>query len=243
MITVCDQAREACPVVPGARESIHWGFDDPAAAEGTEEERLAASGGRQRDQPATQAVRGWPPWQHGLLAEAPSLTAPMSRREPGVTELCFLRHAQRGDRDDLGAGGRACGRSPRRAGARPSGWAGSSRRPGSRRTPSSPRPWSAPARRRRSSPTSSGVAVRIEPRLGEPLDLATLDAILDDAGSPRRPSIVGHDPDFSELVSELVGGRRSSCARARSPGSTWSARSSPGAGDLRWLVPPDLLRG
>jgi arsenate reductase len=40
VITVCDQARETCPVFPGARESIHWGFDDPAAALGSEGERL-----------------------------------------------------------------------------------------------------------------------------------------------------------------------------------------------------------
>jgi arsenate reductase len=40
VITVCDQARESCPIFPGVHESIHWGFDDPAAAEGSEAERL-----------------------------------------------------------------------------------------------------------------------------------------------------------------------------------------------------------
>lgn len=42
VITVCDQARESCPVFPGAAETLHWGYDDPAAVEGSEEERLAA---------------------------------------------------------------------------------------------------------------------------------------------------------------------------------------------------------
>ena len=40
-ITVCDEAREACPFFAGATETLHWRFDDPAAATGTEEERLA----------------------------------------------------------------------------------------------------------------------------------------------------------------------------------------------------------
>jgi Protein-tyrosine-phosphatase len=41
VITVCDQARQACPVFPGAVSPLHWGYEDPAASEGTDEERLA----------------------------------------------------------------------------------------------------------------------------------------------------------------------------------------------------------
>ena len=39
-ITVCDEAREACPFIPGAAHQLHWSFDDPSAATGTEDERL-----------------------------------------------------------------------------------------------------------------------------------------------------------------------------------------------------------
>jgi protein-tyrosine-phosphatase len=35
VITVCDRAKESCPVLPGA-EMIHWSFPDPAEAEGEE---------------------------------------------------------------------------------------------------------------------------------------------------------------------------------------------------------------
>ena len=41
VITVCDRARESCPVFPGSHESFHWGLDDPAEATGSEAERLA----------------------------------------------------------------------------------------------------------------------------------------------------------------------------------------------------------
>lgn len=41
VVTVCDNARESCPVFPGGATRLHWSFDDPAsAAAGTEEEQL-----------------------------------------------------------------------------------------------------------------------------------------------------------------------------------------------------------
>jgi arsenate reductase len=41
VITVCDQALQTCPVFPGSGQSLHWGYEDPAEASGTEEEQLA----------------------------------------------------------------------------------------------------------------------------------------------------------------------------------------------------------
>jgi arsenate reductase (thioredoxin) len=41
VITVCDDANEACPFFPGAKSRLHWSLRDPSAAKGTEEERLA----------------------------------------------------------------------------------------------------------------------------------------------------------------------------------------------------------
>lgn len=40
VVTVCDNAKEQCPVYPGARQLLHWPFDDPADAEGTDEEKM-----------------------------------------------------------------------------------------------------------------------------------------------------------------------------------------------------------
>jgi arsenate reductase (thioredoxin) len=41
VITVCDSANETCPVFPKAGRRIHWSFEDPSKAAGTEDERLA----------------------------------------------------------------------------------------------------------------------------------------------------------------------------------------------------------
>lgn len=42
VITVCDNAKESCPLFPAKTKRIHWSIEDPAAAQGSEEELLAA---------------------------------------------------------------------------------------------------------------------------------------------------------------------------------------------------------
>ncbi|HEU5425191.1 MAG TPA: arsenate reductase ArsC [Nitrolancea sp.] len=40
VITVCDDANEACPIFPGSHERLHWSFEDPSRATGSPEEQL-----------------------------------------------------------------------------------------------------------------------------------------------------------------------------------------------------------
>lgn len=42
VITVCDRAKESCPILPGHPVHAHWGMEDPAECEGTDEEKLQA---------------------------------------------------------------------------------------------------------------------------------------------------------------------------------------------------------
>jgi len=42
VITVCDNAKQSCPIYPAKTKRIHWSIEDPAAVQGSEEERLAA---------------------------------------------------------------------------------------------------------------------------------------------------------------------------------------------------------
>jgi arsenate reductase (thioredoxin) len=42
VVTVCDKARDSCPVIPASTARIHWSFEDPAAVKGSEQDRLAA---------------------------------------------------------------------------------------------------------------------------------------------------------------------------------------------------------
>jgi phosphohistidine phosphatase len=87
-----------------------------------------------------------------------------------------------------------------------------------------------------------GLPIRTDPRLGSFLDLGELEAILDDAGAPVRPILVGHDPDFSDLLVLLTG---SPGLRLRKGAFALLDVERPltaGSAELRWLIPPDLLR-
>jgi len=42
VITVCSRAEERCPIFPGVGQRLHWPFNDPAAVEGSDEEKLSA---------------------------------------------------------------------------------------------------------------------------------------------------------------------------------------------------------
>jgi len=56
LVTVCDDANERCPFVPGAVSRLHWSFADPAREVGNEEDRLAAFR-RVRDQIEARIVQ------------------------------------------------------------------------------------------------------------------------------------------------------------------------------------------
>jgi phosphohistidine phosphatase len=86
-----------------------------------------------------------------------------------------------------------------------------------------------------------GATVRIDERLGGAFEPMTVDEILADAGAPKRAVLVGHDPDFSELLAMLTGTahltmKKGSFVRIDVRGPIVEER-----GALRWLVPPDLL--
>jgi phosphohistidine phosphatase len=87
-----------------------------------------------------------------------------------------------------------------------------------------------------------GVGVRLDDRLAGGFDPAAVDAILADAGNPLRPVLVGHDPDFSQVLGWLVNAdgltmKKGAFARVDVRGAV-----ADGRGKLRWLVAPDLLK-
>ena len=84
--------------------------------------------------------------------------------------------------------------------------------------------------------------IATDDRLAGDVDANTVDAILADAGDPGRAVIVGHDPDFSELLSTLAGARLDMKKGAFATIEIERPLRA-GRGSLRWLLPPDALKG
>jgi len=81
----------------------------------------------------------------------------------------------------------------------------------------------------------------VEDRLAGGLDAGIVEAILRHAGDPERPVLVGHDPDFTELLQSLTGSpvemKKGALVRI-----DIDRPLADGQGNLAWLVPPDLLK-
>ena len=84
-----------------------------------------------------------------------------------------------------------------------------------------------------------GVAVLVDDRLAGGLDSTVVTELLADAGSPSRAVLVGHDPDFSWLLSALVGAELAMKKGAMARVDVTALRE--GGGTLRWLITPELL--
>jgi arsenate reductase len=69
VVTVCDSAMETCPVFPRAATRVHWSFDDPSGAGGSDDERLAVFR-RVRDEIKAR-IAAWLP-THAISSEAAS---------------------------------------------------------------------------------------------------------------------------------------------------------------------------
>jgi phosphohistidine phosphatase len=84
--------------------------------------------------------------------------------------------------------------------------------------------------------------VRVDERLGGGLDIEALDALLREAGDPERPVLVGHDPDFSDLVATLCGTAGITVRKGSFVRIDVERPLEAGSGTLRWLLPPDALK-
>jgi phosphohistidine phosphatase len=84
--------------------------------------------------------------------------------------------------------------------------------------------------------------VALDDRLAGAFTLETIEAMLSDSGDPERPVLVGHDPDFSELVAVLCGAAGVQMRKGALARIEIDRPLQAGAGTLRWLIPPDALK-
>ena len=87
-----------------------------------------------------------------------------------------------------------------------------------------------------------GIQISFDDRLARAFDVETLETLLRDAGDPTRPVVVGHDPDFSDVLAELGGASQLPMPKGALARIDIERPLRPGGGTLHWLVPPDLLK-
>jgi phosphohistidine phosphatase len=91
--------------------------------------------------------------------------------------------------------------------------------------------------------TAVGGKVVVEARLAGALDPDAIEAILSAHGDPERVVLVGHDPDFSELLATLIGAPEVPMRKGALARIAIERPIQPGTGILRFLLPPNLVRG
>ena len=87
-----------------------------------------------------------------------------------------------------------------------------------------------------------GVQISFDDRLAGAFEVETLETLLRDAGDPTRPVVVGHDPDFSDVLAELSGASQLPMPKGALARVDIERPLRAGGGTLHWLVPPDLLK-
>lgn len=85
-----------------------------------------------------------------------------------------------------------------------------------------------------------GMTVKTDRRLGSGFGKSELWALLDELGA-REPMLVGHDPDLSELLCYLIDAAGISMKKASLATIDLRSQIGDGDGDLRWLLPAELL--
>ncbi|HYH92872.1 MAG TPA: histidine phosphatase family protein [Candidatus Saccharimonadales bacterium] len=87
-----------------------------------------------------------------------------------------------------------------------------------------------------------GANVEEDDRLAEGFLVSTLEEILRDHGDPDPVTLVGHDPDFSEVLATLIGARELPMRKGAVARVELDRPLTPEGGELRWLLTPDLLK-
>lgn len=87
-----------------------------------------------------------------------------------------------------------------------------------------------------------GLGIEVDERLSSGCSMGCLDAVLADSGG-STPMLFGHDPDFSMLLSELLGSAPQEMRKGALATVDVRRPLRAGAGTLRWLIPPETLIG